>query len=163
MATQANHSWKPSAARLLTITGFERRPRGATPWPAPGSTRAWPAKDPADVLDYAYDISPALWGDEGDSIATLDITITPGLAGDLTLNTSSVDGQVAILWLSGGQSGTTYAVTIAIATIAGRGFQRTVYLPCLGLSDEPPLGTELVTETGAPILDQAGHPIFIES
>ncbi|GAB0116887.1 phage fiber-tail adaptor protein [Acidisoma sp. 7E03] len=163
MATQANHSWKPSAARLLTITGFERRPRGAGPLPGPATVTAWPPKDPGDLLDYAYDISPALRGDEGDSIATLDVTITPGLAGDLTLTASSVDGQMAILWFGAGESGTTYAVTLAITTIAGREFQRTVYLPCIGLSALPPLGTELVTETGAAILDHGGNPIFIES
>lgn len=163
MATQANHSWKPSVSRVLTITGFERRPRDASPLPAAGTVTAWPPKDPADVLDYAYDISPALRGDEGDSIATLDVTITPGLTGDLALAASSVDGRIAILWLEAGQSGTTYAVTLAITTIAGRGFQRTVYLPCLDLSGLPPLGSELVTETGAPILDQSGNPIFIEA
>lgn len=163
MATLANHSWKPSASRLLAITGFERRPRGASPLPAAGTVTAWPPKDPADLLDYGYDISPALLGDEGDGIATLDVTITPGLAGDLTLTASSVDGQMAILWFGAGASGTTYAVTLGITTIAGRAFQRTVYLPCLDLSVLPPLGSELVTETGAPILDHGGNPIFIES
>lgn len=79
------------------------------------------------------------------------------------MNSSATNGQRAILWLGAGQSGTTYAVTLAIGTSAGRSFQRTVLLPCLSLSAEPPLGTELVTETGAPILDQTGHPIFIES
>lgn len=160
MPTQASHSWKPSAARLLTITGFDPRPRGAT---AGCQANAWPPKDPADVLDYSYDISPALWGDDGDSIAFLDVTISPNQTGDLTLNTSSADGQRAILWLGAGQSGTNYAVTLAIETVSGRGFQRTVYLPCLSLSTEPPLGMELVTETGAPILDSSGNPIFIES
>ncbi len=162
MATTANHSWKPSSARVLTITGFGPRPRGAA-GAAGAHANAWPPKDPADVLDYSYDISPALWGDEGDSVAFLDVTISPARAGDLTLNASSADGQRAILWLAAGQSGTTYAVTLAITTVAGRGFQRTVYLPCLSLSTQPPLGLELVTETGAPIVDQNGNPIFIES
>lgn len=159
MATQANHAWKPSAARLLTITGFGPRPRGTVP---SGQPNAWPPKDPADVLDYSYDISPALWGDEGDSITSLDITITPAASGDLSVNSSTVDGRCAVLWLGSGQSGTTYAVTLAIGTVAGRSFQRTVYLPCLSLSSQPPLGLELVTETGAPILDASGNPIFIE-
>lgn len=162
MATQANHSWKPSTARLLSISGFNPGPRG-TGVSTALCANAWPPKDPADVLDYSYDISPALWGDEGDGIAFLDVTITPTLAGDLALNSSSVDGRKVILWLSGGQSGTTYSVTLAIATIAGRSFQRTVFLPCLSLSTEPPLGLELITETGAAILDQTGNPIFIES
>ena len=162
-ATPAVHSWKPSAARTLTISGFTPRARGACSAPSPGTSAAWPTKDPADVLDYVYDISPALWGDEGDSIAFLNITISPAAAGDLTLASSTSNGHQAILWLSAGQSGTTYAVTLAIGTLAGRSFQRSVMLPCLSLSTEPPLGTELVTNTGAPIVDQSGNPIFIES
>ncbi|MBW4023634.1 MAG: hypothetical protein HIU92_10945 [Proteobacteria bacterium] len=163
MSTLALHSWKPSAARTLTISGFTPRARGVWPPTPPGSAAAWPAKDPADMLDYVYDITPAICGDEGDSIAFLNVTITPDLAGDLTLASSSSNGSLAILWLSAGQSGTTYAVTLAIGTLAGRSFQRTVMLPCLPLSAEPPLGTELVTESGAPLLDQTGKPIFIES
>jgi hypothetical protein len=161
--TPAVHSWKPSAARTLTISGFTPRARGAGPAIPPGTTAAWPAKDPADVLDYVYDIAPAIWGDEGDSIAFLTVTISPAATGDLTLASSTTNGHQAILWLSAGQSGTTYAVTLAIGTLAGRSFQRTVMLPCLSLSTEPPLGTELVTNTGAPIVDQSGNPIFIES
>ncbi|WP_419757346.1 hypothetical protein [Acidisoma sp.] len=162
-ATPAIHTWKPSAARTLTITGFTPRARGACPAPTAGSIVAWPVKDPADVLDYVYDISSAIWGDEGDSIAFLNITISPAAAGDLTLTSTTSNGHQAILWLSAGQSGTTYSVTLTIGTLAGRGFQRTVMLPCLSLSVEPPLGTELVTNTGAPIVDQSGNPIFIES
>ena len=126
---------------------------------SPGSTAAWPTKDPADVLDYVYDISPAIWGDEGDSIAFLNITISPAATGDLTLATSTSNGHQAILWLSAG----TYAVTLSIGTLAGRSFQRTVMLPCLSLSTEPPIGTELLTNTGAAIVDQSGNPLFIES
>jgi hypothetical protein len=161
--TPAVHSWKPSAARTLTISGFMPRARGACPVPPAGSTAAWPTKDPADVLDYVYDISPAVWGDDGDSIAFLNVTISPAAAGDLTLASSTSNGHQAILWLSAGQSGTTYGVTLAIGTLAGRSFQRTVMLPCLSLSTEPPVGTELVTNTGATIVDQSGNPIFIES
>jgi hypothetical protein len=163
MSTTAVHSWKPSAARVLRITGFDPRPRGAWPASAPGTTLAWPAKDPADVLDYVYDISPAVWGDEGDSITTLDVTITPAEAGDLTLASSTTNGLLAILWLSAGQDGTTYSVTLAMSTIAGRSFQRTMVLPVISLSADPPLGTELVTQTGAPITDQTGNPLFVES
>ena len=162
-ATPTIHSWKPSAARTLAISGFTPRARGACLATPAGSTAAWPTKDPADVLDYVYDISPAIWGDEGDSIGFLNITISPAAMGALTLTSSTSNGHQAIMWLSAGQTGTTYAVTLAIGTLAGRSFQRTVMLPCLALSTEPPLGSELVTNTGAPIVDQSGNPIFIES
>lgn len=163
MSSTVTHSWKPSAARTLTITGFTRFARGTWPQTPAGCAAAWPAKDPADVLDYVYDISPAIWGDEGDSITLLNVTVAPALAGDMTLTSSSTNGPLAILWFGAGQSGTTYAVTLAIGTLAGRSFQRTVMLPCLALSAEPPLGTELLTDSGAPLLDQNGNPIFIEN
>jgi len=165
MSTPATHSWAPSAARVLTITGFTPRPRGAgftTLASALGTAPAWPTKDPADVLDYIYDIGPAIWGDDGDSIAFLDVTIMPDAAGDLVLSSSSTNGQIAILWLGGGQSGTIYTITLTLGTLAGRSFQRSVSLPVLSLSSEPAAGADLVTDAGTPITDQAGNPITIE-
>ena len=162
-ATPAVHSWKPSAARTLTISGFMPRPRGACPPTPPGSSPPGRPKTRPTCSTMSTTYRPAIWGDEGDSIAFLNITISPAAAGDLTVASTTSNGHQAILWLSAGQSGTTYAVTLTIGTLAGRSFQRTVMLPCLSLSTEPPLGTELVTDTGAPIVDQSGNPIFIES
>jgi hypothetical protein len=145
MSSSVTHSWTPSAARILAITGFWPRPRGAPlgamalPAGATPALPAWPPKDPADVLDYVYDIAPALFGDEGDSIF-----------------------QRAILWLGAGQSGTTYSVTLAIATVGGRSFQRTVLLPVISLSSEAAPGSVLLTDDGLPILDDNGDPIVVE-
>src|SRR4051812_6374364 len=82
MATTANHVWRPSASRTLVLDGFVPGPRGL-PARKPGPMR-WPAKDPADVLDYQFDIAPALSGNDGDAIATLDVIITPSDPGDLS-------------------------------------------------------------------------------
>jgi hypothetical protein len=168
MSSSVTHSWTPSAARILAITGFWPRPRGAPLGAAvlaAGATPAlpaWPPKDPADVLDYVYDIAPALFGDEGDSITQLDVTIVPSGTGALTLSASSANGQRAILWLGAGQSGTTYSVTLAIATVGGRSFQRTVLLPVISLSSEAAPGTVLLTDDGLPVLDDDGDPIIVE-
>ena len=122
MATTANHVWRPSAARVLVMDGFVPGPRGVPVQTAATST--WPAKDPADVLDYQFDISPALTGNDGDAVATLDVSISPSNPGDLSLASAAADGARAVLWLQGGQAGTTYIVTLTVGTQAGRTLSR---------------------------------------
>ena len=132
MATTASHVWRPSAARTVVLDAFIPVPRGSAPIIPP--PLSWPLKDPADLLDYQFDIAPALIGNDGDVIATLDITIAPSNAGDLTLASMSADGTRAVLWLSGGQPGTTYTVSMSIGTEAGRTISRSVLLPVIALA-----------------------------
>ncbi len=75
MPTTAAHVWRPSAARTITLDAFVPVPRGTTA--TPPAPLSWPLKDPADLLDYQFDIAPALIGNDGDAIATLDIAISP--------------------------------------------------------------------------------------
>ena len=79
MPTPATHVWKPSNARTVVLDSFIPVPRGSTAVAPPPLN--WPTKDPADVLDYQFDISPALVGNDGDAIATLDVTIEPANPG----------------------------------------------------------------------------------
>lgn len=157
MATQAAYSWIPSTARVVIVDGFGAVPRGTLQTVPP--PLAWPAKDPVDTLDYVFDICEALAGNDGDAIATLDVTISPSNPGDLALQSSSADGDRAILWLSGGIAGVTYGVTVTVGTNSGRFLNRTVSLPVLSLAT-PPLGsTDIITNTGAPITTQTDQPI----
>ena len=177
MATNASHLYKPSAARMLVLDGFVPGPRGgggvnplsAIPLPS------WPAKDPADVLDYQFDIAPALSGNDGDAIATLDVSISPSNPGDLALASAAADGARAVLWLSGGVAGTIYSVTLAIGTQAGRTLARSVLLPVLALSTATGLisigagaggtsGTGALTDdTGGMLVDESGNPLLLGS
>jgi hypothetical protein len=157
MGTPANITWLPSTARLIVLDGFGMIPRGTlqvAPHPL-----AWPVKDPSDLLDYVFDVSEALAGNEGDSIATLDVQISPSNPGDLTLNSSSAEGTQAILWLSQGFPGTTYAVTITIGTQSGRTIGRTVALPVLALATQTVPAAAITDQTGAPITDQNDNPL----
>lgn len=174
MATNASHLYKPSAARMLVLDGFMPGPRGggganplsAIPLPS------WPAKDPADVLDYQFDIAPALSGNDGDAIATLDVGINPSNPGDLALVSAAADGARAVLWLGGGAAGTIYSITIIIGTQAGRTLARSVLLPVLALSTATGLvgigaggtgGTGALTDdSGGLLVDEAGNPLFLE-
>jgi hypothetical protein len=158
MATQATHVWKPSSARTVVLDSFIPVPRGAIASAPPPLN--WPTKDPADVLDYQFDISPALVGNDGDAIRTLDTTVSPANPGDLTITSTTADGSIAVFWLSGGQSGIIYVVTITIGTINGRSIQRSILLPVLSLSAPAVPATALETDVGAMITDQNGNPIL---
>ena len=159
MPTPATHVWKPSNARTVVLDSFIPVPRGSTAVAPPPLN--WPTKDPVDVLDYQFDISPALVGNDGDAIATLDVTIEPANPGDLILNSATTDGAVAILWLSRGQSGTVYTVNLVITTFNGRTINRSILLPVLYLSVPPIPTNALITEQGVVLTDQNGNPVLI--
>jgi len=157
MPTRATYTWQPTTSRVVVVEGFGPFPRGVLQTQPPALV--WPIKDPADVLDYVFDLSDALAGNEGDAIATVDVSIFPGNTGDLTLQSSSADGDQAVLWLAGGVSGTTYAVTVVVGTNSGRVFSRTVSLPVEALSTPTVSDNVITDETGAPITDQTGAPL----
>jgi hypothetical protein len=161
MPTPATHIWKPSNARTVILDSFIPVPRGS--WTVPPAPLNWPTKDPGDVLDYQFDISPALVGNDGDAIATLDISIEPANPGDLILNSATIDGAVAILWLSGGQPGTIYTVNLVIATMNGRTINRSVLLPVVYLSVPPIPANALITDVGVVLTDQNGNPVLTSS
>lgn len=159
MPTPAPHLYRPSAARVLVLDGCVPVPRGARPLLPP----AWPAKDPADVLDYQFDIAPALTGADGDAVATLDVAISPADPGGLAVVSAAADGARAVLWLGGGQAGTTYAVTLTIGTQAGRVLSRAVLLPVQALAGEDGGPDLLQTETGDAVQDGSGSGITTQS
>lgn len=157
--TPATHIWRPSGARRCVLDGFVPIPRGTVPTtPAP---LAWPAKDPADMLDYEFDISAALLGNKGDLIATLDAKITPSALGDLTLASMAADGAIAVFWFGQGQVGTIYVVQITITTQSGRTISRAVLLPVQALASPSAPSAVLTTDNGTIVTDQNGNPILI--
>ena len=157
MATPATYRWTPSNSRVIVLDGFGVVPRGTIV--VPPQPLIWPIKDPSDVLDYVLDLSQALAGNEGDSISTLDVQIAPQNPGDLALQSSSADGDLAILWLSQGLAGTNYAVTMTIGTNNGRVLSRTIILPVLALAATAQVPGALVDQTGAALTDENEAPI----
>jgi hypothetical protein len=157
MTTPANHLWRPSNARYLQIDGFVPNPRG--PQIPPPSPLKWPTKDPSDTLDYVFDITPALSANSGDAISTLDVTISPNNPGDVTLASATADGNLAVLWLTGGQAQTTYTVTITISTSGGRTLARSVSLPVIALASVPAPASALTTPSGQALTDPTGTPL----
>ena len=158
MPTPATHVWKPSNARTVVLDAFIPVPRGSAAAAPPPLN--WPTKDPIDVLDYQFDITPAVVGNDGDVIATLDVSIDPNNPGDLSLQSATTDGTVAVLWLAGGQAGTVYTVTLVIATTNGRTIQRSILLPVVYLSVPPIPSNALVTNAGVVLTDQNGNPVL---
>ena len=159
MATTASHVWRPSASRVLLLDGFIPGPRGML-------SRAslplqWPSKDPADILDYQFDIAAALAGNDGDAIQTIDVLIAPSDDGDLTLISSAADGTRAVLWLQGGVAGTTYSITIIIGTETGRAISRSIALPVMALAAQGASNLSLTTEGGLALVDSDGNPLIL--
>jgi hypothetical protein len=159
MTTPASHLWRPSNARYVQIDGFVPTPRG--PQVPPPKPLAWPAKDPGDTLDYVFDISPALTANPGDTISTLDVAISPDNLGDLTLSSASADGPRAVLWLTGGQTLTTYSVTLTLTTTGGRTLARSVALPVVTLATVQPAANSLTTPAGQALTGPTGTPLTI--
>lgn len=160
-ASLTNHIWRPSHARTIAVDGFVPVPRGTLPTAA--ATLSWPAKDPGDVLDYQFDVSAALGANTGDSIATVDVAITPAGTGDLAVDSVAADGALAVLWLSGGHAGTIYTVRISVTTQTGRTISRAVLLPVRALASAAVPATSLTTGEGAIITDELGNPILLGS
>jgi hypothetical protein len=140
------------------MDSFVPVPRGAIAAAPPPLN--WATKDPADILDYQFDISPALMGNDGDAILTLDASVSPANPGDLVINGMTADGALAVFWLSSGQAGTIYTVTILIGTVNGRSIQRSILLPVLSLSSPAVPATAIETDTGLVITDQNGNPVL---
>jgi hypothetical protein len=158
MATPAQYIARPSMARVVRLDGCGPQVRGVG---AGGYDLCWPAKDPSDVLDYVLDASPALLGLDGDGIVTMDVQVSPQQAGGLVLNSSAVDGDRAVLWLSGGLAGQIYMVTLGLGTASGRYLLRSVVLPVQALAHMVPSPSPyLVDGNGAPLIDQNGSPII---
>jgi hypothetical protein len=157
MATLVSHVWKPSNARTITIDSFVPVPRGsAAIAPAPLN---WPSKDPGDILDYQLNLEPALIGNEGDSIESVDIDADPSQPGDLSIDNVTADGYKIVMWLSAGQAGVTYTVTVVVALASGRTLQRSMLLPVVALSSPSVPANAIQTTTQDPITDQNGNPI----
>jgi hypothetical protein len=83
----------------------------------------WPAKHPADVLDYAVDWTKPL-EELADTIATATWSVPSGLVE----GAAGGAGAVRTLWLSGGTAGISYTLTHTITTAGGRTLARTILL-----------------------------------
>jgi len=161
MSVTLSHVWKPSNARVVIIDSFISVPRGTAAIAPPPLN--WPTKDPGDVLDYILDIGPAIVGNDGDGIATLNVSLSPSNPGDLTVQSTTADGSKIVLWLSGGQAGTIYTITFSITTVNGRSLQRSVLLPVILLSVPVVPPNSLITATGVVLTDQNGNPVLSAS
>jgi hypothetical protein len=159
MSTVASQVVRPSSARRVVLDGFVPVLPGSTA--TVPATLSWPAKDPGDVLDCEFDISPALVGNEKDTIATIGVTIQPSATGDLTPNSSAADGSVVVLWLAGGQVGTMYSVQVTVGTTAGRTIGRAIFLPVLALVSSAPPASALTTSDDTAVTDQSGNAITV--
>lgn len=83
-------------------------------------------KDPAAVLDYAFDWS-AKWLQSGETIVSYSVAVDAGITKD---SDSESSGTVTV-WLSGGSVGTSYTVTCQITSSLGRTDERSATINVL--------------------------------
>ncbi len=160
MAKAVSQHWRPSVARSVALDGSAPLPRGVLP--SDIAPLVWPAKDPGDVLDYEIDASAVLAGDPSDQVATVAVTVVPAVSpADVQVGRVVAEGAVAVLWLSGGQAGTVYAVQVSIGTLKGRIVGRTVLLPVQAMARVLPAAVPLVAGDGTVVTDQNGNPILV--
>ncbi len=77
--------------------------------PPPGTAlRFSSSKDPSDVFDYAMDFKQLL---QSDTINTATVTST-----EVTIDSSSVSGNVVTFFVSGGTNGNSGVITVKIVT-----------------------------------------------
>lgn len=85
-------------------------------------------KDPNADLDYSVDWRENGWLAAAEDIVTSTWTVPTGLTG----HNSSTDGDIAIIWLSGGTVGTKYTVInhIVTNTVPPRTDDRSIIINC---------------------------------
>lgn len=88
----------------------------------------WPAKDPAEVLDYTWTVGL----DTGDTIASYTATTTSGV----TIDSDSENDTQVTLWLSGGVDGETAMFNLTATTAGGRTFREIAVLPVFDRASE---------------------------
>lgn len=89
---------------------------------ARAARHAWPAKDPAETVDYAVDWTARLA--VGDAIETSTFELPKGLISPKASNTD----KVATVFLSGGAAGSAYEIVNRITTRGGAAFEQAIRL-----------------------------------
>lgn len=86
---------------------------------------AWPAKDPAEELDYNWTVPL----DAGDAISTFTATVASGTVA--IEGTPGFSGAVATTFFSGGAIDEIASITLTAVTTGGRTFRETAVLPII--------------------------------
>jgi hypothetical protein len=86
--------------------------------------KAWPVKDPNEVLDYSFDWSPRKLS--GDIIESTTATVISGSVVVDTHEKVSNKPLITTTWLSGGDNGENCLILLRIVTTAGRILEETV-------------------------------------
>lgn len=73
-------------------------------------------KQPADHLDY--DVDYGRWLPDGDAVTMAEIAVEP--AGDLVIESVQITDRIVKVWVSGGEDGATYKITVTASTSWGR-------------------------------------------
>ena len=119
----------------------------------------WPAKDPAEVLDFTWTVPL----DAGDTVTAHTITRTDGTA---MIDSDSATTTVITAWISGGADAETQTFSMTATTAGGRTFREVALLPVFDRASEmlalfrlryPDLASVSDGQVGYWILDATGQ------
>lgn len=77
-----------------------------------------PSKDPGATLDYAVDLTDWLAESPGDTITSATLGVVD--PADLVVQSPTMQGTLAVLWISGGTDGNHYLIPFTVRTSGGR-------------------------------------------
>jgi hypothetical protein len=75
-------------------------------------------KQPWEVLDWDIDCSPAFNDDSTDSVAAVEVEITP--SSGLSVTPVVMGTNKVKVWIGGGNNNVNYSVEVKVTTTAGR-------------------------------------------
>jgi hypothetical protein len=87
----------------------------------------WPEKQTLDALDYACDMTGDLVS--GETITDIAVSVKPSGTDELNVQSVALQGNVIVVWLTGGVGGRGYLVRIDVTTSAERVFDVLAVLP----------------------------------
>ena len=136
-----------SAARTVAVPPPLTAAYGTLP--APQALR-WPVAGADANLDYYIDFTAAII-DAGDTIAAVGVSVAPSGAGELSVATVTIEGNIVGAWLSGGVAGRDYTIRNDVTTVAGRTFEALVGLLVDPATAAFPLPDPPSTSFGTPV------------
>jgi len=119
----------------------------------------WPLAEPDDDLDYGVNLASIL-SSQSDTAVTIAVSASPSGAGELMLPQLYADGDLVVVWLSGGVPSRVYQVRVDVMTVNGREYSiipklaisaDTAVLP-VPLPPSPGFGTTITWTSGAVVV-----------
>ncbi len=131
-----------------------RDPDGLTMWQHPPLTPDiyFPNIEPGEYSSYTYDAAAAVtYGGVVDPIVAMSISTEPSGAGEASVASLSLYGNVVTAWINGGVAGRVYTHQLVLTTQAGRVIPVLIGQVCDPFLESIPIPPAPVPGFGSPV------------